>query len=144
MKKEKLYNDSCRIHFKVAPEWGNAWHTTVDSIHEYINQELELLHHENICYGRTVTITTTRNCATGGYRSELPYTHSPCFMTMCNYRSVCFNAACQFTPLLHWPPFATCALGFRLSCDSHKIECSHLNADDTECTICDSMLEVPF
>jgi hypothetical protein len=73
MKKEKLNNDLCRIYLKATQEWGNIWYTILDSIHESINQELELLYHENVCYGRTVANATTNNCATGGYRNELPH-----------------------------------------------------------------------
>jgi hypothetical protein len=100
-------------------------YTILDFIHESVNQKLELFYHEIIWYGRTVTNATTKNCATGGYRSELPYTRTPCFMTVC-YRSFCFNVTYQFTPLLHVRPFATCALGWRLSCGGCKSEFSHL------------------
>ena len=89
MRKEKL-NNLCRIQLKAAQDWGNTWYTFLDSIHGSINQELELLYHENICYRRTFTNATTNNCATWGYRSELLYTRSPCFMIMC-CRSFCFN-----------------------------------------------------
>ena len=87
MKKEKLNNDLYKIHLKATQEWGNTWYTILNSIHESINQELELLYHENICYGRTVTNATTKNCATGGYRSELLYARGRCFTTMC-YRGL--------------------------------------------------------
>jgi hypothetical protein len=45
---------------KATQEWGNTWYTILDSIHESINQELELLYHENVYYRRTVANATTK------------------------------------------------------------------------------------
>jgi hypothetical protein len=67
---QSLYKGALyRIHLKAAQEWGNTWYTILDSIDVSINQELELLYQENICYGRTITNTTTKNCTTGGIRN---------------------------------------------------------------------------
>jgi hypothetical protein len=41
MKKEKPKNHLYRIQLKAAHALGNTWYTILDSIHEYINQELE-------------------------------------------------------------------------------------------------------
>lgn len=41
VKKEKINNELCKLHLKLAQEWGRCWYLIEESIIECLNKEME-------------------------------------------------------------------------------------------------------